>query len=82
MLPRRKRRKKVILLDLNLEVEVRKREEEPPAEKRPEGRAGRAGWDSGGAVSDSALTASCSTIHSKHGREGHLLIPASRLLPW
>lgn len=47
MLPRRKRRKKVILLDLNLEVEVRKREEEPPVEKRPEGRAGRASWDSG-----------------------------------
>lgn len=49
MLLRRKRRKKAMLLDLNLEVEVRKRgEEEPPKEKRPDGRAGRAGWDSGG----------------------------------
>lgn len=48
--------------------------------KMPEGRVGKASWNHDGKHScgsdsgpDTALMASCSTIHSKHGREGLLL---------
>lgn len=72
------KKEKIILLDLNLKVDVRKREEkeEPPEGKMPQGRTGWASWSCDGKYMcgadsgpDTAPMTSCSTIHSNPGRE-------------